>query len=90
MEELTDQSIQIKMEDLDELSQLIWDEFGDDRNKKWEQLDVNAQGRNQSNDVQMAGTLSPVMLHRQNDTVPHGQNISTEGTCAVDIRNTEY
>ena len=45
MEEFTDQPEEIKMEDLDELSQLIWDEFSEERNQNWGQMKHAGEGQ---------------------------------------------
>ena len=45
MEEFTDQPEEMKMEDLDELSQLIWDEFSEERKQQWGQMKLAEEGQ---------------------------------------------
>ena len=81
MEELTDQSEQIKMEDLDELSQLIQMEFNDERKGNCEL--PNATEQRQAHD-------DPLM-----SSIPSCEDGGIEGpmlhsTGIGDIQNTEF
>ena len=91
MDELTDQPVQIKMEELNELSQLIWEEFSDERKEKLGQFDVTENGQTvpTTNGTKMSwsGDVEVTMEHRLNATAGRRKNLPV-GT--IDSRNTEF